>query len=373
MPKPLTFRLVCCFALISSSANWSIAAPVGNNTNIVSGTGNISALGNTTTIDQTSQNIAIDWDSFNINSGETVNFVQPNINSIALNRDFSGSASQIFGNLNANGHVFLLNTAGILMDSGASINVGSLLISDMAISNSTAQNFGNGSNAGTIAFSDEDLDAGGITVMGSIATNGPHGVTTLSQYVRIGGDVVTNNGDITFKVGGSAVLITDPDGLYGIQLVDPVSKDISGNSELYGYVDTPLLIAATNGDIYRHVKYQSDLEIVAVANEPSSGNVTIQTIAGTIHNPVIDVIAPPLTVSPTEENDLENTITDSLSEESTDEISELSSDVTSPEKSSLDSIMDDCVPQDPSDKDCLKQNAIKRYLGKLLIGGSLPD
>ena len=50
-----------------------------------------------TIITQSSQNTSINWNSFNINTNESVVFAQPNGNAIALNRDFSGSPSQIFG------------------------------------------------------------------------------------------------------------------------------------------------------------------------------------------------------------------------------------------------------------------------------------
>ena len=60
------------------------AAPVGGN--VVGGTGSISQADLTTTINQTSQNLAINWDSFDIKANERVNFVQPNTSSIALNR-----------------------------------------------------------------------------------------------------------------------------------------------------------------------------------------------------------------------------------------------------------------------------------------------
>lgn len=370
-PSSPSMRLIAPAILAAISSPCSIAAPTGGN--IVSGTGSISNAGAITDITQTSQNIAIDWTSFNINNGETVNFIQPDANSIALNRDFSGSASQLFGDLNANGHVFLLNTAGVLIGSGASINVGSLLVSDMSISNSDAQNFGAGSNAGTLAFSDADLQAGGITHLGSITTTGANGATFVGQYIHVGGDLRTTNGDITFKIGGSAVLVTDPAGMYGVELNSPISQDISGNGELFGYIDTPAVIESTNGDIHTHVQYRSELEVTAVAPLPASGNVMVQTIAGQIFPPIIEVVTPPPTISPPEVTEVDNTITESLSEEPQENTASVGGDNATASRGSLDNIIDDCVPQNPSDKDCIKQNAIKRYLGKLLIGGSLPD
>src|ERR1700731_1827710 len=50
------------------------------------GSATISSSASTTTINQTSQNVVINWQSFSIAGGETVQFLQPNSNSVALNR-----------------------------------------------------------------------------------------------------------------------------------------------------------------------------------------------------------------------------------------------------------------------------------------------
>ena len=52
------------------------AAPTGGQ--VVGGAGSISQLGATTTINQASQNMAINWQSYNLNSNETVQYHQPN-------------------------------------------------------------------------------------------------------------------------------------------------------------------------------------------------------------------------------------------------------------------------------------------------------
>jgi filamentous hemagglutinin family protein len=89
------------------------ASPQGGN--IVGGTGSINQSGLTTNIQQNTQKLAIDWQSYNLNSNEKVNYLQPNSSSIVLNRVLGGSASQIFGQINANGQVVLVNPNGILL------------------------------------------------------------------------------------------------------------------------------------------------------------------------------------------------------------------------------------------------------------------
>ncbi len=64
------------------------AAPVGGL--VVSGSGTVSQSGSVgasvTTVLQTSANLALNWQSFNIGAAERVDFVQPSASAIAVNR-----------------------------------------------------------------------------------------------------------------------------------------------------------------------------------------------------------------------------------------------------------------------------------------------
>src|SRR5580704_17078458 len=68
---------------------------------ITAGSGQITQSGNTTTIQQSSQNLSLNWQSFNIGSNQTVDFVQPGSSSIAVNRILGSTGSTILGHLNA--------------------------------------------------------------------------------------------------------------------------------------------------------------------------------------------------------------------------------------------------------------------------------
>ena len=172
------------------------AAPLGGQ--VTSGSGNISHSGATTSITQNSQNLSINWDSFNVAASETVNFIQPSASAIAVNRILDTNGSQIFGQINSNGQIFLINPNGILFGQGAQVNVGSMVASTLDISDASigdaVQTFsGNG--------------VGSINNQGSItATDG--------GYIALLGNVVTNHGSVTAPLGsvalgaGSAVTLT---------------------------------------------------------------------------------------------------------------------------------------------------------------------
>ncbi|MEI6287251.1 MAG: filamentous hemagglutinin N-terminal domain-containing protein [Bacillota bacterium] len=101
------------------------AAPEGGV--VVGGAATIQQQADVTTISQTSQRAAIDWTSFIIAPKETVNFVQPNAQAVALNRVLGNNPTEIYGHLNANGQVYLSNPNGMLFAPGAQVNVAGLI------------------------------------------------------------------------------------------------------------------------------------------------------------------------------------------------------------------------------------------------------
>jgi filamentous hemagglutinin family protein len=165
---------------------------------VISGAASITQSGLTTTIKQTSQNLSLNWQSFNVGAQETVNFVQPSASAIAVNRIYDTNGSQIMGRLNANGQVYLVNPNGILFGSGSQINVGGLVASTLDIQdaslNSSARSFsGNGPgrilNLGTI----NAASGGYVALLGNQVSNQGAIVAQLGSVVLGGGSAVTLN------------------------------------------------------------------------------------------------------------------------------------------------------------------------------------
>jgi filamentous hemagglutinin family protein len=94
-------------------------------------------------INQATSSAILNWSSFNIAAGNSVAFNQPSASAIALNRIFQASPSAIFGQLTANGQVYLVNLNGFLFGKTAKVNVGGLLVSSLPLALTDA-NFGNG-------------------------------------------------------------------------------------------------------------------------------------------------------------------------------------------------------------------------------------
>jgi filamentous hemagglutinin len=110
---------------------------------VTAGTATAVATQNALKINQATNSAILNWSSFNIGANGTVTFKQPTASSIALNRIFQASPSQIFGHLSANGQVYLINLNGFVFGSTARVNVGSLLASTLPLA-LTDSNFGSG-------------------------------------------------------------------------------------------------------------------------------------------------------------------------------------------------------------------------------------
>lgn len=123
----MTMKTVYSVALFCSvfATNLANALPTGGQ--VAAGSANISQSGSTTTITQSTPSAVINWKGFDTTSGETVNFHQPDQNSVILNRIISGQPTNFAGNLYANGKVFIVNSAGMVFTKGSSINAASIL------------------------------------------------------------------------------------------------------------------------------------------------------------------------------------------------------------------------------------------------------
>ena len=198
---------------------------------ITSGSGKISQSGSNSTILQNSQRMAVDWSSFSIRPNETVNFIQPNAQAIALNRVTGREASSILGRINANGNVFILNPNGVLFGAGAQVSVGGLL-------------------ASTLNMGNADFEAGQFRLTGtSTAGIVNQGSITVSSggKVALVGATVSNAGLINAPEGSVALVAAN-----GVHLAlndgSPIGYTISQGAA-QALVDNGGVIAADGGQV----------------------------------------------------------------------------------------------------------------------------
>jgi filamentous hemagglutinin family protein len=93
------------------------------------------SIKNNLIIDQKSNKAIVNWDDFSISENEIFNFNLPSNKASILNRVISKNPSEIFGKINSNGKVFLVNENGIIFSKTSSINAYKFIASTLNIEN----------------------------------------------------------------------------------------------------------------------------------------------------------------------------------------------------------------------------------------------
>ena len=209
-------------------------------------------------INQSSNKLAIDWQSFNIGADKKVTFVQPGKDSVALNRVVGNDGSKIMGQLNANGQVFLVNPNGVLFAKGASVDVGGLVASTLDISNSDFA-------AGNYKFDGKGSTAS-VVNQGSIKAADGGAVALLGGTVSNQGVIAAKLGTVALAAGNKVTLDFAGDGLLNVQ-VDEATKN--------ALVENKQLIQANGGQVIMTAK-ASDALLQTVVN--NTGVIEAQTL-----------------------------------------------------------------------------------------------
>ena len=164
---------------------------------VVGGQASIVQSGNVLNITQGTDRAAIDWQTFNVGQGNSVNFVQPTDSSIALNRVLGSDVSVIQGAVNANGQVFLVNQNGILFTPTAQVNVGGIVASTQNISTADFM-------AGKYTFSGNST--GSVENQGNITTANGGTVALIAAKIINTGTITAPQGTVGFAAGNTVTL-----------------------------------------------------------------------------------------------------------------------------------------------------------------------
>ncbi|KPF50946.1 hypothetical protein IP87_16855 [beta proteobacterium AAP121] len=172
---------------------------------VVVGSGSLVQSPNLLVIQQNSAKLGLDWQSFNIGSGATVEFRQPSANSVALNRVLGHSGTEIYGQLRANGQVFLTNPNGVLFAPGARVDVGGLVATTLDI---TQQDFADG----RYVFS-SNSGPGTVRNQGSLQASAGGYLALFGQQVVNEGDIRVDAGSVVLASGRAATVSISGSGL----------------------------------------------------------------------------------------------------------------------------------------------------------------
>ncbi len=173
----------------------------------------------TTTVEQHTGRAIIDWQRFNVGSGEMVKFVQPSEMAVILNRVTGRDPSLILGKLQANGQVFLVNPNGILFGPQAQVDVGSLVATTLGISDQSFLD-------GTYRFvQDPGFDLASVVNQGTLRVSDEGYVILTAPLVSNEGLIVANLGKVTLAAGQELTLNLDGRNLVSFSLARGAGSD----------------------------------------------------------------------------------------------------------------------------------------------------
>ena len=244
-----------------------LALPTGGQ--VVAGQASVTQSGNGMTVHQNSHKAIIDWQGFLIGSGEQVSFRQPDGSSVALNRVLGSNASLIYGKLNANGQLFLVNPNGVYFGHNAEVNVGGLLASTLGISN---QDF----LSGNYQFNGQG--AANVDNAGYIHAGQGGYVAFIGNQVRNTGEIVTAGGTTALGAGAQVTLTLADNHLVHFAVAASALKALAANSGIITADDGRVILSTQARDALLQTVVNNSGQIRARGVAKAGG--TIQLLGG---------------------------------------------------------------------------------------------
>ncbi|HTV27053.1 MAG TPA: filamentous hemagglutinin N-terminal domain-containing protein, partial [Xanthobacteraceae bacterium] len=206
----------------------------------------------TLNINQSTNQAIINWNTFSVGRGDTVNFNQPGAASSTLNRVLGSTPSWIAGTINAPGTVLLINPNGIEITRSGVVNTGSFVASTLNIKDSDYLNGnyrfnGNGGSAGVINNGRIYTADGGFAAL-------------LGGQVSNNGVIVARLGRVALGAGEEATLDLSGDGFLSVgipstemgKLVNANGALVSNRGKIVADGGMVFLSAATAANILRN-------------------------------------------------------------------------------------------------------------------------
>lgn len=226
-----TLPVACASTACGAGVTWNGAEVAPN------------AVGNTLTINQQNSRAIYNWSSFNIGADGKVVFNQPNVNSIALNRIYDANPTQIYGSLQANGQLYLLNQNGFLFGSTARVNTSGLLASSL---NLTDDIFNNGLLSANKNFLPALQATGNESSI--VVQQGAKIVTNADgQRILLSAKKIDNNGEII--ANGGQIILAAGEKLYVNASADPALRGLLVEVDGGGGVTNTGSVTAERGNI----------------------------------------------------------------------------------------------------------------------------
>jgi filamentous hemagglutinin family protein len=294
--QSLNYKLIAIALLLSTSS--AFALPTGNQ--LVAGQATVSTPNaNTMQIQQGSQNAVINWQGFSVGQNQAVNIQQPNTQAALLNRVVGQDASQIQGQINANGQVYLVNPNGVLFSKTAQVDVAGLVATTHDITNANFM-------AGTNHFT-QNSATGTVQNDGTLNTKSGGVVALIGTSVTNNGTINTPNGTAALAAGKTVDLDFQGNGLVEVKVSEAaLNAQITNNGAVIAEGGRVMMTAQAAGQLISTVINQNGIvkaqgmsarngEIILDGGSNGTVNVS-STIDASSHNTANNVTGGNVTV-----------------------------------------------------------------------------
>lgn len=298
--RAIVYLLVCCL-VFNTSLRRVLATPTGARPDLNGGgsfsvTYNTGAYDHTTLVNVLTGRTVINWDSLDTAGGpadvrETLAFMQTGATNAAVLNRVSGPATEFYGDLSAPGmRIFMVNPAGIIFGSGATVNVSQLVASGLNMSNSAFNSYLDdpvnnvmvfaGGNGNVTNYADITADSVyfiGRKVYNSGAIQAPNGLVVMAAgdevHLSENGSsvsvVVSELGDGTADVSNSGDVTAD-NGKIILAAGDTFSRAVSNVATL----------AASGGEVTMQAAIVENNGPITVSNSNPEGNAGAVSLTG---------------------------------------------------------------------------------------------
>ncbi|MEI2725836.1 MAG: filamentous hemagglutinin N-terminal domain-containing protein [Verrucomicrobiota bacterium] len=200
--KPDLIKLFSTLVAVFGFLRGAFANPAG--LTVQSGTATAVANGAQMNI-TASHNAFLNWQSFNINAGQTTTFIQPSAASVVWNNIHDQNPSQIYGNLTANGVVVLMNRSGFYFGPNSFVSAAGLIVSTAPVTPVE-------SSAGMFWQFNGAPPAASIVNYGQLNVGRGGAAFLIAERIENHGNISAPEGGIGLIAGQEVLLSERPDG-----------------------------------------------------------------------------------------------------------------------------------------------------------------
>lgn len=232
----MTSALVAVGSLAFASATMAADYELPTGATVVGGAATFAGSGvnnENLTINQSTNRVIINWNTFNIGADASVEFKQLGADSLAVNRvSDDGQFSRINGRLTANGQVMILDPNGVIFGGGSMIDVGAIIASTGNVDDARVM-------AGDLALKLSNFGTGEIVNQGTINAADSGLVAFVAPTVKNSGVINANLGRVSLAAGNQTMTVD----LYGDGLVELAADSLAGANSSFLSENTGMINA----------------------------------------------------------------------------------------------------------------------------------